>query len=183
MVDHEGEPMGPAGMADADMAAAQQELDTGKIHGDISAALAQEATTLRELGWDEAYGQVADAAAHESSVKSQHEAVAASYTDAAHEWREADRELQESARLTGEAHVAHDRERTANEALGHPDGLSDGQKTTLELQAAREQASEPVLEHRASEVAADADHHATRAENTEHFAREYKDIAKKQGSY
>jgi hypothetical protein len=182
MVDEQGEPMGPAGMAEADMAAAQHELDSGKVHGDISAALAQEATTLRELGWDEASGKVGDAAAHESAVQMQHQAVADAYTDAAHEWREADREYQEAGRLTGEARVGHDRERTAGDKLQHPD-LSDEQRTALELEQAREHASEPVLEHRAEEVGAEADHHASKASNIEHFAREYEDIAKKQGSY
>jgi hypothetical protein len=160
----------PMEMAHDDALEAKRELDEANALTSMAAGFNATAEVLDSLGFDEA-AKAASAAASSTSA-----AAATDYRQgldlalAASQWKMVADDLAEQAKAQGGAYAADARADKIEDEL-QKDSMSQSERTTAQVQAARERATEDVLGRRAAEMGVEAKSDADLAQGLEEAAR------------
>jgi hypothetical protein len=161
----------PHEQAEVDAANAERMRGLEEAHQNVAHGFDVLDQTFANLGW-EAASENAEASAdaeHSAAVKAKYSAEA--YEGASQAWTHVDHDLSEQAKLTGQGFVASSTASEAHHTLTSAQGMSDEQRTGLELLAAREDASVPVFGERAAAMGAEAVQDMNHAHALEESAR------------
>jgi hypothetical protein len=166
-----GDENSPHQMAENDEAAGERMRGLEETDANIARGFDSITVAMTNLGFDEAAENAGASAGSWDHASSAAKYSAEAYEGAAKSWTEVEHDLAEKATLTGEAYGAQATATGAHQALTGGHDLTDDQRTELELLAAREDASVPVYQSRATEMGHEAADDAQHAQALEASAR------------
>jgi len=160
----------PMEMAHDDALEAKQEFDEAKMLMSMAAGLNASAEVLESIGFDEAAKVASDAASRTSAAAATDIQQGLDLAMAASQWKMVADDLAEQAKAQGGAYAADARADKIEGEL-QKDSMSESERTTAQVQAARERATEDVLGRRAAEMGIEAKSDADLAQTLEQAAR------------
>jgi hypothetical protein len=164
----------PTDMAEMDELMASLEIRESKALFTEAAALSAGADILETFGFDDA-AKVASTKAAETHAEASRDALQGlDLALAATQWREVADDLKQQAKAQGGAYAADAEADDAEDELKKAD-LSERERTSLELGAAQNRATQEVLSHRAEELGDSAKAAADMAQDLERAARNLDD--------
>lgn len=161
----------PHDQAEVDEAAAERMRGLQQVDENIAHGYDALADTMANLGFEQATESAEDGAESARHAGAQAKNSAEAYEGASQAWTHVDHDLSEQAKLTGQGFVASSTASEAHHTLTSAQGMSDEQRTGLELLAAREDASVPVFGERAAAMGAEAVQDMNHAHALEESAR------------
>ena len=164
----------PTDMAEMDELMASLEIQESKALFTEAAALSAGADILDTFGFDDA-AKVASMKAAEAHAEASRDLVQGmNLTVAATQWREVADDLRQQSKAQGGAYAADAEADDAEDELKKGD-LSERERTSLELGAAQNRATQEVLSRRAEELGDAAKSAADMAQDLERAARNLDD--------
>ena len=164
----------PTDMAEIDELMAKMEIDESKVLFTEAAALSASADILDTFGFDDAAKVAATAAAATHADATRDLIQGMDLATAATQWREVADDLKEQAKAQGGAYAADAEADYAEDEL-KKGALSEGERTSLEVGAAQNRATQEVLSRRAEELGDSAKTAADMAQDLERAARNLDD--------
>ena len=161
----------PHEKAEQDTTAAERMRELQHADEALAHAFDSTAATLATLGYGDASENLEDSADDARHAAGRAKYGADTYGFAAQTWTDVEHDLGEQAKLTGEKFVADSTAAEAHQTIAGAHGLTDQQRTDLELLEARESASSGVYAKEATAMGAEALQEAHHAQALEESAR------------
>jgi hypothetical protein len=164
----------PTDMAEGDELMAIMEIEESRVLFTEAAALSAGADILETFGFDDA-AKVASAAAAATHADATRDLIQGmDLATAAAQWREVADDLKQQAKAQGGSYAADAEADFAEDELKKSD-LSERERTSLEVGAAQNRATQEVLSRRAEELGNSAKTAADTAQDLERAARNLDD--------